>query len=145
MILDEKILFNNYQEKIYNKLNNFEILKIIGDIGDKNNIELYAIGGFVRDLLLDRENYDIDILCLKDSFYIANRVAEILNANDFAIYKNYGTAMVKKDNLQIECGIARKESYNFDSRKPEVQQGTFQDDQLRRDFTINTLAISKYS
>ena len=71
MILDEKILFNKYQEKIYNKLNNFEILKIIGDIGDKNNIELYAIGGFVRDLLLDRENYDIDILCLKDSFYIA--------------------------------------------------------------------------
>jgi len=142
MILDEKELFDKYQEKIYNKLNNFQILNIIGDIGDKNNVQLFAIGGFVRDLLLDRENYDIDILCLHDSFFIANKVAETLQANDFAIYKNFGTAMVKKDNLQIEFVVARKESYKFDSRKPEIQQGTFQDDQLRRDFTINTLAIS---
>ena len=142
MILDEKELFNKYQERIYNKLKSFEILNIIGDIGDRNNIELFAIGGFVRDLLLDRENYDIDILCLKNSIFIANKVAEALNANDFAIYKNFGTAMVKKDNLQIEFVIARKESYKFDSRKPDIQQGTFQDDQLRRDFTINTLAIS---
>ena len=117
MILDEKELFNKYQERIYNKLKSFEILNIIGDIGDRNNIELFAIGGFVRDLLLDRENYDIDILCLKNSIFIANKVAEALNANDFAIYKNFGTAMVKKDNLQIEFVIARKESYKFDSRK----------------------------
>lgn len=142
MILDEKELFDKYQEKIYNKLNNFQILNIIGDIGDKNNVQLFAIGGFVRDLLLDRENYDIDILCLQDSFFIANKVAETIKAHDFAIYKNFGTAMVKKDNLQIEFVVARKESYKFDSRKPEIQQGTFQDDQLRRDFTINTLAIS---
>ena len=62
MILDEKVLTYKCQEKIYNKLNNFEILKIIGEIGDECNIKLYAIGGFVRDLILDRENYDIDIL-----------------------------------------------------------------------------------
>ena len=138
MILDEKVLTYKCQEKIYNKLNNFEILKIIGEIGDECNIKLYAIGGFVRDLILDRENYDIDILCLENSIFIANKVAEKINANDFAIYKNFGTAMVKKNNLQIEFVIARKESYKFDSRKPDIQQGTFQDDQLRRDFTINT-------
>ena len=142
MILEEEELFNKYQEKIYKRLNNFSILKTVGAIGDEDNVKLFAIGGFVRDLLLDRENYDIDILCLENSFDIANKVAETLQANDFAIYKNFGTAMVKKDNIQIEFVVARKESYKFDSRKPEIQQGTFQDDQLRRDFTINTLAIS---
>ncbi|MDR2402206.1 MAG: CCA tRNA nucleotidyltransferase, partial [Cytophagales bacterium] len=120
----------------------YQILQIIGEIADEMNIEARVIGGFVRDLILGRKNEDIDIVCLGDYATFVNTIAEKLNITGVSIYKNYGTAMIKFENLQLEFVKARKESYEHFSRNPIVQPATFYDDQLRRDFTINTLGIS---
>lgn len=119
----------------------FSLLKVIGSLADEYNIEVFVVGGFVRDVLLERDNYDIDIVCLKDVFFLANKVAEAVSADKFVLYSNFGVAMLKIGSVQIEFVNARKESYNFKSRKPVVDVGTFEEDQRRRDFTINTLAI----
>jgi putative nucleotidyltransferase with HDIG domain len=126
----------------FENISKYEILSIIGSIADENNIEAYAIGGFVRDIILKRNNYDIDIVCVGSGILLAKKVAKYLHINNFAVYSNFGTAMFKYKNMQIEFVGARKESYNRSSRKSIVENGTFEDDQLRRDFTINTLAIS---
>lgn len=126
----------------FEDISKYEILSIIGSIADENNVEAYAIGGFVRDIILKRNNYDIDIVCVGSGILLAKKVAEYLHINNFAVYSNFGTAMFKYKNMQIEFVGARKESYNRGSRNPIVENGTFEDDQLRRDFTINTLAIS---
>lgn len=120
----------------------YRVLQIIGKIADEMNIQTRAIGGFVRDLILQRKNEDIDIVCLGDCTVFVHAIAEKLHVHEVAIYKNYGTAMIKFENLQLEFVSARKESYEHSSRNPIVQPATFYDDQLRRDFTINTLAIS---
>ena len=127
---------------IGSKIKNLEILQTIGSIADDNKLEAYVIGGFVRDLLLGRDNYDIDIMCVGSGIFLADKVAKELNCMNVAVYANFGTAMIKHDNIQLEFVGARKESYDRSSRKPIVENGTFEDDQLRRDFTINTLAIS---
>ena len=119
----------------------FPLLKAIGKVADENGIGVFVVGGFVRDILLERENYDIDIVCLKDVFFLANKVAEVLSADKFTLYSNFGVAMLKKGDIKVEFVNARKESYDFNSRKPVVEIGTFEDDQRRRDFTINTLAV----
>ena len=118
-------------------------------------IDCYLIGGFVRDKILGRETKDIDIVCIGDGILLAHRVAEqfpVVPQVNF--FKNFGTAQIKLDVsslgsasgnnylLEIEFVGARKESYNFESRKPAVQSGTLEDDQNRRDFTINAMAIS---
>ena len=119
----------------------YDILKSIGKVADEYSIQAFVIGGFVRDIFLGKKNYDIDIVCLNDCIFLADKVAKILHFDNLVIYKTFGTAMIKKDNLQIEFVNARKESYMHNSRNPIVINGTFQDDQRRRDFTINTLAL----
>lgn len=115
----------------------------VGAIADKLGLEVYVIGGFVRDLVLGRAGKDIDFVTIGNCFPLAEEVARLLGPIvDVATYKNFGTAMVKHQDWILEFVSARKESYRQESRKPEVSSGTLQDDQNRRDFTINALAIS---
>ncbi len=117
------------------------IFKVLADIAAKHSIEAYVIGGYVRDIFLQRPSKDIDVVVLGNGIEFAERVGSQLKTK-VAVFKNFGTAMLKYQDLEIEFVGARKESYRSDSRKPIVENGTIQDDQLRRDFTINALAIS---
>jgi poly(A) polymerase len=117
------------------------VFKVLANIAKKHNIEAYVIGGYVRDIFLQRASKDIDIVVLGNGIEFAELVAVQLKAK-VAVFKNFGTAMLKLQDLEIEFVGARKESYRADSRKPIVENGTISDDQLRRDFTINALAIS---
>jgi tRNA nucleotidyltransferase (CCA-adding enzyme) len=120
------------------------IFKIIAQASKNLNTETYVIGGFVRDYLLQRDfKKDIDIVAVGSGIDLALKVSELLpNHPKVQIFKNYGTAMLRFNDMDIEFVGARKESYNRDSRNPIVEDGTLQDDQNRRDFTINALAIS---
>ena len=126
---------------IVNELEKHPIFRIISTVSEREGILCFVVGGFVRDLFLKRDNYDIDIVCLGSGIQLAKKIADAVNADNFTVYKNFGTAMFKHEGLQLEFVGARKESYNPSSRKPVVENGTFEDDQLRRDFTINTLAV----
>jgi len=120
------------------------VFKSISKVADKLNLETYVIGGFVRDFFLDRQNKkDIDIVCVGNGISLAQQVAlELgLSKKQVKIFKRYGTAMIKFKSIDIEFVGARKESYSKDSRNPSVSPGTLKDDQNRRDFTINALAI----
>lgn len=117
------------------------IFKTLTDIADKHHIEAYVIGGYVRDIFLSRPSKDIDIVVLGNGIEFAELAGKQLKTK-VAVFKNFGTAMLKFKDLEIEFVGARKESYRSDSRKPIVENGTIQDDQLRRDFTINALAVS---
>jgi putative nucleotidyltransferase with HDIG domain len=109
---------------------------------DKLGLEAYVIGGFVRDLILNRNSKDIDIVVIGNVLPLAKAFANLHKQSDFAVFKNFGTAMVKTKDWEVEFVGSRKESYQTDSRKPTVSAGTLADDQNRRDFTINALAIS---
>lgn len=117
------------------------IFKILAKIAEETKTEVYVIGGFVRDLFLNRPSKDIDIVVLGNGIAFAEKVGEQLKTK-VAVFKNFGTAMLKYHDLEIEFVGARKESYRSDSRKPIVENGTLEDDQQRRDFTINAFAIS---
>lgn len=129
----------NYTEALENP-----IFKIISQAAAELNIECYVIGGFVRDYLLDRNfKKDIDIVAIGSGIGLAQKVSELLpNAPKVQVFKTYGTAMFKFNDIDIEFVGARKESYHFESRNPIVENGTLADDQNRRDFTINALAFS---
>jgi poly(A) polymerase len=117
------------------------VFKALADIAYTHHIEAYIIGGYVRDIFLDRPSKDIDIVVLGNGIEFAELAGKHLKSK-VAVFKNFGTAMLKFQDLEIEFVGARKESYRSDSRKPIVENGTIEDDQLRRDFTINALAIS---
>ncbi|MES2728026.1 MAG: HD domain-containing protein [Bacteroidota bacterium] len=117
------------------------IFKQLQQCADSLGLETYLIGGYVRDLILDRASKDIDVVVIGDALPLAKAFASLNKQSDFAVFKNFGTAMVKTDEWQVEFVGSRKESYQADSRKPKVFAGTLADDQNRRDFTINALAI----
>ncbi len=121
-----------------------EIFQIISTAASQLGLESYVIGGYVRDYLLQRGTAkDIDIVALGSGIALAKKVSSLLpNKPKVQVFKTYGTAMLRFDELEIEFVGARKESYQKDSRNPSVEEGTLEDDQNRRDFTINTLAIS---
>ena len=119
------------------------ILKTIASSAERLNMPAYLIGGFVRDKVLGRKTKDMDIVCVGDAIALAHEVANEFHPKPTVNYfKNFGTAQIKTDDLEIEFVGARRESYYYDSRKPEVETGTLVDDQNRRDFTINALAVS---
>jgi putative nucleotidyltransferase with HDIG domain len=117
------------------------IFNILSAAAAKMNVDAYVIGGFVRDLYLGRPSKDIDIVVIGNGIAFAEQVASQLKVQ-VSVFKNFGTAMLKYHDMEIEFVGARKESYRSDSRKPVVENGTLDDDQRRRDFTINALAIS---
>jgi len=120
------------------------IFTLIGEASDELGVDAYVIGGFVRDFFLKRGTpKDIDIVAIGSGIALAKKVASKLQGKpEISVFKNFGTAMIKHKDLELEFVGARKESYNRDSRKPIVEDGTLEDDQNRRDFTINAMALA---
>ena len=118
------------------------VFQVIQSEAQKLGVEVYVIGGFVRDVLLGRSNTDIDFVANMHGVELARNTAKALGIKKIDIFKTYGTAHFRLGDWDLEFVNARKESYTSDSRNPQVEQGTLQDDQNRRDFTINALAIS---
>lgn len=124
------------------EINRIPIIQTISSVADNSNVKVYMVGGVVRDLILKRERNDLDFLVIGNSLDFASKVANQLGIQKVTKYKNFGTAHFKYENYDIEFVGARKESYHRDSRKPVIENGTFEDDIRRRDFTINAMAIS---
>ena len=129
----------NYKEYLKEE----KVFEYVSEACEKLGYEAYVVGGWVRDLILNRESKDIDFVCVGSGIKLAKKVAEIAGTNDgFSVFKNFGTAMLRIGSVEAEFVGARKESYQRNSRKPIVEDGTLEDDQNRRDFTINAMAIS---
>ena len=123
-------------------MNLHPVLKRVGEIADEHGREVYVVGGYVRDIILGRPSPDMDFVTVGSGIELAKEVAAGLGHPDrIAVYPNYGTAQVRHKDLELEFVGARKESYSRDSRNPIVEEGTLDDDQKRRDFTINAMAI----
>lgn len=118
------------------------VFRIIGEIADAMGREVYVVGGFVRDIFLNRKSNDLDFVTVGSGIELAEQVAKRLHRQKgLSVYATYGTAQVKSGDLELEFVGARRESYNRNSRNPIVEDGTLDDDQKRRDFTINAMAI----
>lgn len=121
------------------------VFKVASQIVTEKNLQAYVIGGYVRDLLLERPSKDIDIVVVGNGMDLAKECAERLRVKKVSIFKSFGTAHFNYKDLDVEFVGARKESYRADSRKPIVEDGTLEEDQKRRDFTINALALSLHA
>jgi poly(A) polymerase len=130
-----------YKEKFSEYFSREEFLSA-SDIAEQMNVEIYAVGGFVRDFILKRDTSEIDFLVVGDGIDFATKFSKALGINQIAVFRNFGTAHFRFNNIDLEFVGARKESYKKNSRNPTVETGTFLDDINRRDFTINTLAVS---
>jgi len=119
-----------------------KILKLAGEIGAKMNTPTYVVGGYIRDLLIDRDTIDIDIMVEGDALKFANTFARKLNVDKVVEYAKFSTALIPYSNIEIEVASARKESYPNKSRKPKVENCSIEEDLNRRDFTINAIAAS---
>ena len=128
--------------RIANEKIDSPVLHLVGETADQLGLECYVIGGWVRDLLLHRESTDIDVVVVGSGIRLAEAVAKRLGKGaHLSVFKTYGTAQVKRGEIDLEFVGARRESYRHDSRNPIVEDGTLQEDQDRRDFTINAMAI----
>ena len=114
----------------------------ISEAADRLGLECYVVGGYVRDIFLERPSNDIDVVVVGSGISVAQELKRMLGRKaHLSVFKNFGTAQVKFHDTEVEFVGARKESYSHDSRKPIVENGTLEDDQNRRDFTINAMAI----
>ena len=118
-----------------------KIFSIISEIARENGVRAFVIGGYVRDCFLGRPSKDIDIVVEGSGIDLATKVGEAVHSN-VSVFRNFGTAMLKYKGIEVEFVGARRESYRSDSRKPIVEDGSLEDDQKRRDFTINAMAFS---
>lgn len=125
----------------YSSALNHRVFKAIGKVSEEQSERAFVIGGFVRDLILDRPSKDIDVVTEGSGIVLAKAVAKELGIKQVSVFKNFGTAMFVCGDLEVEFVGARKESYSRGSRKPIVEDGTLEDDQNRRDFTINAMAL----
>lgn len=131
-----------YSDQALAKILDKEIFHLIGQVADEMGVECYVVGGYVRDIFLERPSNDIDVVVVGSGIEVASVLKKRLGRRaHLSVFKNFGTAQVKMGNEEIEFVGARKESYSHDSRKPIVENGTLEDDQNRRDFTINAMAI----
>jgi poly(A) polymerase len=124
------------------ELKKYPFLKFVSAVAEEKKINVFIVGGFVRDLILNRSHNEIDFLVVGSGEEFAKTLAEKLRVKNVSVFRNFGTAHFKYDNFDFEFVGARKESYNKGSRNPEVAVGTFEEDISRRDFTINTLTVS---
>ena len=131
MYINEEEIVNHISAKPFH---------LISEAAEELGVEVYVIGGYVRDIFLNRPSKDIDVVAVGSGIELAKRVAKKIGRGAYlSVFKNFGTAQVKAGDLELEFVGARKESYSHDSRKPVVEDGTLEDDQNRRDFTINAL------
>jgi poly(A) polymerase len=124
------------------ELDTNQIFAVVSRVSGMLGLETYVVGGYVRDLILKRPCKDIDFVCIGSGIQLANEVGQELNDVQVTVFKNFGTAMIKHHDFDLEFVGARKESYRNESRKPIVEDGTLAEDQHRRDFTMNAMAIS---
>ncbi|MCI6233632.1 MAG: tRNA nucleotidyltransferase, partial [Prevotella sp.] len=121
---------------------NKKIFHLISQAADSLGLECYVVGGYVRDIFLERPSKDIDVVVVGSGIAVATELKRLLGKYaHMSVFKRYGTAQVRYGNTEVEFVGARRESYSSDSRNPHVEDGTLEDDQNRRDFTINALAI----
>ena len=131
-----------YSDKALAKILDKEIFHQISDVADQQGVECYVVGGYVRDIFLERPSDDIDVVVVGSGIEVAKGLKQLLGKRaHLSVFRNFGTAQVKYHDMEVEFVGARKESYSHDSRKPIVEDGTLEDDQNRRDFTINAMAI----
>ena len=131
-----------YSDQALAKILDQQVFRLISSVADEMGVECYVVGGYVRDIFLERPSNDIDVVVVGSGIEVASALKQKLGRKaHLSVFRNFGTAQVKKDELEIEFVGARKESYSHDSRKPIVENGTLEDDQNRRDFTINAMAI----
>ena len=133
MYINEEEIVNHISAKPFH---------LISEAAEELGVEVYVIGGYVRDIFLNRPSKDIDVVAVGSGIELAKRVAKKIGRGAYlSVFKNFGTAQLKYYGTEVEFVGARKESYTHDSRKPIVEDGTLEDDQNRRDFTINALAV----
>ena len=131
-----------YSDKALAKILDQDIFHQISQVADRMGVECYVVGGYVRDIFLERPSNDIDVVVVGSGIQVASELKRLLGKRaHLSVFRNFGTAQVKMGDTEVEFVGARRESYSHDSRKPIVEDGTLEDDQNRRDFTINAMAI----